>query len=141
MSNFAAFFVTFDQHEMTIVEVDGVYTVAQVTDLIYLSDGQRMSVLITAKSNANKNFAFVGAMDPSMFDHVPSTLDLNATGYLVYDTAKPLPSEAPTFSSYASGSTFDDFSLVPYDKLALFKHVTRQIVLNVNSGVTDNQNR
>lgn len=138
-ANFAAFYVKFDQHEMTVIEVDGVYTVAQKTDLIYLSDGQRMSVLITAKSTASQNYAFVSAMDPSMFDSVPARLDLNATGYLVYNTAKPLPSEAPTFGSY--GSALDDFSLVPYDKLALFKPVTRQVVLNVNSGVTDNQNR
>lgn len=140
MANFAAFFVTFDQHEMTIIEVDGVYTVAQKTNLIYLSDGQRMSVLITAKPNADKNFAFVGAMDPGMFDHVPPTLDLNATGYLVYDTAKPLPLKAPTFASYESGY-FDDFNLVPYDKIPLFKPVTRQVILNVNSGMVDNQNR
>lgn len=139
MANFAAFFVKFDQHEMTVIEVDGVYTVAQTTDLIYLSDAQRMSVLITAKPNANENFAFVGAMDPSMFDSVPPTLNLNATGYLLYNTAKPLPSEAPTFGSYNGG--LDDFSLVPYDKLALFKNVNRQVVFNVNSGVTDNQNR
>ena len=141
MANFASFFVKFDQHEMTIIEVDGVYTVAQTTDLIYLSDGQRMSVLITAKPNANENFAFVGAMDPSMFDTVPPTLNLNATGYLVYNTAKPLPSKAPTFASYDGGLALDDFGLVPYDKLALFGPVTRQVVLNVNSGVTDNQNR
>lgn len=139
VSNFAAFFVKFDQHEMTIVEVDGVYTVAQKTDLIYLSDGQRMSVLITAKPDASKNYAFVGAMDPSMFDSVPSTLNLNATGYLVYNTAKPLPLEAPTFASY--DGAFDDFGLVPYDKLPLFKHVTRQIVLTVDTGVVDGQNR
>lgn len=139
VSNLAAFFVKFDQHEMTIVEVDGVYTVAQKTDLIYLSDGQRMSVLITAKPDASKNYAFVGAMDPSMFDSVPSTLDLNATGYLVYNTAKPLPLEAPTFASY--DGAFDDFGLVPYDKLPLFQHVTRQIVLTVDTAVIDKQNR
>ena len=139
MSNFAAFFVKFDQHAMTIIEVDGVYTVAQKTDLVYLSDGQRMSVLITAKTSTAKNYAFVGAMDPSMFDSVPSTLNLNATGYLVYNTAKPLPSKPPTFNSYDGG--FDDFGLVPYDKLALFHPVTRQVVLNVDAGVVDNQNR
>ena len=139
VSNFAAFFVEFDQHEMTIIEVDGVYTVAQKTDLIYLSDGQRMSVLITAKPNADKNYAFVGAMDPSMFDSVPPTLNLNATGYLIYDTAKALPSAAPTFASY--DGAFDDFGLTPYDKLPLFKPVTRQVILNVDSGVVDNQNR
>lgn len=139
MSNFAAFFVKFDQHEMTVVEVDGVYTVAQKTGLVYLSDAQRMSVLITAKPNANNNYAFVGAMDPSMFDSVPSSLNLNATGYLVYNTAKALPTQAPTFGSYSGG--LDDFGLVPYDKLPLFGPVTRQVVLNVDSGVVDNQNR
>ena len=139
IANFAAFFVKFDQHEMTVIEVDGVYTVAQKTDLIYLSDAQRMSVLITAKLTTDKNFAFVGAMDPSMFDSVPPTLNLNATGYLVYNSAKPLPSKAPTFGSYTGG--LDDFGLVPYDKLALFKPVTRQIVFNVDSGVVYNQNR
>ena len=141
MSNFASFFVKFDQHEMTIIEVDGVYTVAQTTDLGYLSNAQRMSVLITAKSTNTENFAFVGAMDPTMFDSVPSTLNLNATGYLVYNTAKPLPSEAPTFASYDNGLGVDDFGLVPYDHLPLFKPVTRQVVLNINSGPTDNQNR
>ena len=139
VSNFAAFLVKFDQHQMTIIEVDGVYTVAQKTDLVYLSDGQRMSVLITAKPNDNKNYAFVGAMDPSMFDSVPPTLNLNATGYLIYDTAKALPSAAPTFGSY--DGAFDDFGLTPYDKLPLFKPVTRQVILNVDSGVVDNQNR
>ena len=124
---------------MTVIEVDGVYTVAQKTSLIYLSDAQRMSVLITAKPTTDKNFAFVGAMDPSMFDSVPPTLNLNATGYLVYNSAKPLPSKAPTFDSYTGG--LDDFGLVPYDKLALFKPVTRQIVFNVDSGVVYNQNR
>ncbi|KAM0800189.1 putative ferrooxidoreductase Fet3 [Usnea florida] len=141
MSNFASFFVKFDQHEMTIIEVDGVYTVGQKTDLGYLSNAQRMSVLITAKSTAAENFAFVGAMDPTMFDTVPPTLNLNATGYLIYDTAKPLPSKAPTFASYDNGLGLDDFGLIPYDKQPLFKPVTRQVVLNINSGVTDNQNR
>lgn len=140
VSNFAAFFVKFDQHEMTIVEVDGTYTKAQPTDLIYMSSAQRMSVLIKAKPNANQNFAFVGAMDPNMFDSDPSTLNLNATGYLVYDDKKPLPSTEPTFTSYTDGF-FDDFDLVPYDETKLFGPVTKQITLNVSSGTYFNQNR
>lgn len=143
ISAFAAFLVTFDQHEMTIIEVDGVYTKAQNTDLINLAAAQRMSVLIHAKPNANKNYAFIGAMDPRMFDSPPPGLDLNATGYLVYDDTKPLPADAPTFASY--DGAFDDFGLVPYDELPLFKPVSHQIVLNVESGDTEqvffNQNR
>ena len=139
VSNFASFFVKFDQHVMNIIEVDGVYTKKQQTDLIYLTGGQRMSVLITAKPNTNQNFAFVGAMDPAMFDHVPHTLDLNATGYLVYDSSKPLPAEAPTFPSYST--TYDDINLVPYDGMPLLQPVSKQITLNVNSGPVDQQNR
>ena len=145
LSNFGSFFVTFDQHEMTIIEVDGVYTKKAKTDLIYLTAGQRMSVLITAKTTASTNYAFVGAMDPSMFDSVPKSLVpyLNATGYLIYNKAKPLPKSAPTFNSY--GGAFDDFDLVPYDVTPLFKPVTKRLTFNVNSGNTkeiyDKQNR
>ncbi len=139
VSAIAAFLVNFDQHEMTVIEVDGVYTKTQKTNLISLSAGQRMSVLIHAKPNANQNFAFVGAMDPSMFDSLPAGLDLNATGYLVYDDSKPLPLEAPTFNSY--DGAVDDFGLVPYDGLALLEPVSHQILFDVNPGVQFNQNR
>ena len=144
MANFASFFVTFAQHEMTIVEVDGVYTEPATTNLVYLSVGQRMSVLITAKTTAAENYAFSAAMDPSMFDSVPNSLlpYLNATGYLVYDSSKPLP-KAPTFNSY--GGAYDDFDLVPYDKTPLFQPVTKRLTFNVNSGnskaIYYNQNR
>lgn len=141
MSTFASFLVKFDQHQMTIIEVDGVYTVAKQTDLVYLTAGQRMSVLITAKQSTNKNYAFIGGMDPNMFDCYPDcTNPLNATGYLVYNTNKPLPAEPPTFRSYTSGFV-DDFTLVPYDHTPLFTGVTHQITLNVESGVFFNQNR
>ena len=142
MSTFASFFVKFDQHLMTIIEVDGVYTVAQKgQDVVYLTAGQRMSVLITAKPSTNQNYAFLGAMDPSMFDCFPDCPNpLNATGYLVYNKYKPLPANPPTISSYSSGF-FDDFNLVPYDHTPLFQHVDHQITLNIESGVFFNQNR
>ena len=131
---FASFFLTFDQHEMTIVEVDGTYTEPAKTDLVYLSTGQRMSVLITAKSTTSENYAFSAAMDPSMFDSVPKSLEpyLNATGYLVYDKSKSLPKSGPTFSSY--GGAYDDFNLVPYDKEPLLTGVTKRLTFAVNSG-------
>ncbi|KAL2046495.1 hypothetical protein ABVK25_011830 [Lepraria finkii] len=142
VSNFASFLLKFDQHQMAIIEVDGVYTVKQSTDLIYITAGQRYSVLITAKATApGQNYAFVGAMDPNMFDCNPCPgVPLNATGYLIYDATKPLPKKEPTFPSYTSGF-YDDFSLVPYDKQALFEPVTKRITLNVESGVYFNQNR
>lgn len=135
MSTFASFFVTFDQHDMTVIEVDGVYTQAAQTSLIYLTAGQRMSVLITAKQTKSHNYAFVGAMDPGMFAStipVPGP-NLNATGYLIYDSTKPLPKSPPTFPSYETGF-LDDFSLIPYDKQPLFQNVNKRITLNIKPG-------
>ena len=139
MSNLAAWYLHFDGHPMTVVEVDGVYTKKQPTDLIYLSAGQRMSVLITAKPQNNKNFAFVGSMDPKMFDGgVPARLNPNATGYLVYDKSKPLPAQ-PVISSFATA--LDDITLAPQDGQALFAPVTRQIIYNIDFVTAFNQNR
>ncbi len=48
---------------MRIVEIDGIYTEAAEADMIYLTAGQRASVLVTAKNDTSSNFAFVGSMD------------------------------------------------------------------------------
>lgn len=139
MSNLAAWYVHFDQHEMTIVEVDGVYTKKQVTNQVYLSSGQRCSVLITAKPNANKNYAFVGAMDPVMFDGgVPPTLNPNATGYLIYNSKAPLPAQPSIPFPF---NPFDDYNLVPQDNTPLFGAPDHRIIFNVKFDTAFNQNR
>ena len=138
MTNLAAWYLHFDQHEMTVVEVDGVYTEQQTTDQIYLSSGQRYSVLITTKNTATKNYAFVGAMDPNMFDGgVPSYLNPNATGYLMYNTKAALPPQ-PVIPTFAP---LNDASLVPYDKMPLLGPVDHQIIFNVVFGTGFHQNR
>lgn len=60
---FAGQYLWFEDHEMTIVEVDGVYTKPFITSMIYLSAAQRYSFLITTKNNVDENFAIVGSMD------------------------------------------------------------------------------
>lgn len=137
MGDLASWYIHFDQHEMTIVEVDGVYTQKQVTDQIYLTSGQRMSVLITAKSDASKNFAFIGAMDPDMFDSTPPCLQINNTGYLIYDAKAPLPPQ-PVLDTF---EPFDDFGLAPVDQTALLGPVNHQIVLNIVFTPAFGQNR
>ena len=114
MAAFAPIYLHFDQHQMTIIEVDGVYTEKQVVDGIYVTAAQRYGVLITAKPTAAKNYAFVGNFDTTMFDTVPGYLNPNVTGYLVYDTQKALP-EAPRYTNLTA---YDDFQLVPYDRMA-----------------------
>lgn len=60
---FAGQYLWFEGHIMRIVEVDGIYTEAAEADMIYLTAGQRASVLVTTKNDTSSNFAFVGSMD------------------------------------------------------------------------------
>jgi iron transport multicopper oxidase len=60
---FAGQYVWFEGHNMTIVEVDGVYTDQAEADLIYIAAAQRYSFLLTTKNDTSANFAFVSSMD------------------------------------------------------------------------------
>lgn len=60
---FAGQYIWFEDHTMSIVEVDGIYTEQAETDMIYLAAAQRCSFLITAKKDTGANYAFVASMD------------------------------------------------------------------------------
>jgi iron transport multicopper oxidase len=47
---------------MTVIEVDGIDVEPYETQGIDVAVGQRVSVLVTMKSDASKNYAIVGAM-------------------------------------------------------------------------------
>jgi iron transport multicopper oxidase len=66
MMNIGAFAgqrIWFENHTISIVEVDGIYTEPAETDMIYLTASQRCSFLLTAKNDTSANYAFVGSMD------------------------------------------------------------------------------
>lgn len=60
---FAGQYIWFEGHNLTIVEVDGVYTHPAEADMIYMATAQRYSFLLTAKNETSANYAFVGSMD------------------------------------------------------------------------------
>lgn len=60
---FAGQYIWFEGHNMTIVEVDGIYTQPAEAEMIYLSAAQRCSFLLTTKNETLANYAFVGSMD------------------------------------------------------------------------------
>jgi iron transport multicopper oxidase len=60
---FAGQYIWFEGHNMTIVEVDGVYTQQAEAEMIYLGAAQRCSVMITTKNETTSNYAFVSSMD------------------------------------------------------------------------------
>lgn len=106
---FAAFHVWIEGHSMDIIEVDGVDTEPMTVEGFSITSAQRYSVLLRTKSEADTNFAIMGSMDQDMFDTVPDGLNNNVTGYLVYNSASPLP--LPTLVDNYPAS--NDFNLVP----------------------------
>jgi iron transport multicopper oxidase len=60
---FAGQYLWFEGHNMTIVEVDGVYVEEAEAEMIYVSAAQRYSFLLTTRNTTDENFAFVGSMD------------------------------------------------------------------------------
>lgn len=135
---FASHFVHFDKHPMKIVEIDGVYTEPQAADTILVTAAQRYSVLIQARNDTKHNFGFLSSMDPMMFDSVPPGLNPNASGFLVYDDKKPLPSaplSLPTFNAT------DDFGLIPADHQALLGPVDHVITMNAAFATINGSNR
>lgn len=75
MAAFAMFHIWIEDHDMRVIEVDGVYTKEYTVPGIDITTAQRVSVLVTAKNSTDKNYAIVGAMDTDMFDTVPSNLN------------------------------------------------------------------
>jgi iron transport multicopper oxidase len=75
MAAFAMFHIWIEDHDMRVIELDGVYTEEYTVPGIDLTTAQRVSVLVTAKNSTDKNYAIVGAMDTDMFDIVPDGLN------------------------------------------------------------------
>lgn len=117
-----------EDHEMTVVEVDGVYVEQNTTDMIYITVAQRYSVLVTTKNSTDTNYAIMQKFDDTMLDTIPDELVLNATSYLVYNDSAPTPTEAYVDSL---DDFLDDFYLVPLDKEELLDDPDYQITVDV----------
>jgi len=144
MAAFSQLFVRFEQHNLTIIEVDGVYTQPRTVQDLYVAVGQRYSVLLTTKSASTQNYAILGMMDVNKYDSVPSSVNPYVTGSLVYNTAATIPrptigTDYPT--TINAFNIIDDFTLSPYDQVQLLTGSFMQIVLNLGFFPQDGQGR
>ncbi|KAJ9133544.1 Multicopper oxidase [Pleurostoma richardsiae] len=124
---FAGQYIWFEGHNMSIVEVDGVYTQPATAEMIYMSAAQRCSFLITMRNDTSANFPIVASMDTTLFDTLPDDLNWNVTSWLLYDESKPLP-EAAFVDEL---DPFDDVTLLPYDNQTLLPEPDHSITLDV----------
>lgn len=132
LTNIGAFssqYFWIEGHNMTIIQVDGVYTEPAEAEMIYVTAAQRYGFLVTARNDTSSNFAMVNSMDTDLFDAFDPDLNTNATGWLVYDDAKPNP-EATLLESW--DAQYDDFDLVPHDKMEILDHVDYSFNLDLS---------
>ena len=125
---FASSYVGFDGHDMSIVEIDGVYTEPKTTSQIVIAAAQRYSVIVRTKPGCQQNFALYSSMMEDMFDTVPATLQNNVTATIQYAPSNPKPT-MPVLASY---NPIDDMTLLPYDRMPILDHVDNQIVIHAD---------
>lgn len=111
MAAFAQFHLEFDQHNMTIVEIDGVYVQPKPAKQLYIATGQRYGVLIASKTTTTSNYAVLAEFVIGAFDHTTSYLKPSVTAVLNYASSNPTP-KTPVVSQW---TVFDDLAFIPYD--------------------------
>ncbi|KAJ1940072.1 ferroxidase fet3, partial [Linderina pennispora] len=126
------FHFSIDDHELRIIEVDGVPVKEKPTKGVMLAAGQRVSVLVRSKETADNNYLFHADMFTDLFT-MPKYNPLNFTGVLEYAPKAPLKREVNGGWKITS-----DLDLEPLDGEALMDP-TIQVTLDAYSGVFDDQ--
>ncbi|RMD43575.1 hypothetical protein DV735_g1588, partial [Chaetothyriales sp. CBS 134920] len=116
---FVAQYFYIEDHELTIVEIDGVYTEPTTADILYIAVAQRYAVLVTTKNSTDKNYPIVTVADSNLLDGIPSDLQLNNTNWLEYNKDADHPQAVMTVDDASELIPFDDFSLIPADHFPL----------------------
>ncbi|ORX66211.1 hypothetical protein DL89DRAFT_279237 [Linderina pennispora] len=126
------FHFSIDDHELRIIEVDGVPVKEKPTKGVMLAAGQRVSVLVRSKETADNNYLFHADMFTDLFT-MPKYNPLNFTGVLEYAPKASLKREVNGGWKITS-----DLDLEPLDEEALMDP-TVQVTLDAYSGVFDDQ--
>ena len=113
------FYVSFDQHEVYLIEADGVEIEPinlneEQNGLLTISVAQRYSVLVQAKNETNTNYALSVRQSEDMYDAVPDDLILNNTLQIVYADSNPTAAEVLYEEDYP---VIDDSKFVPILKM------------------------
>ncbi len=129
-----------EDHNITVVEVDGVYTEKQETERLYVTVAQRYSFLLTTKNETDKNYNIVTHYDTTMLDVTYKDMVFTTSNWLVYDESaeKADPPVIDNDVDEPELEFLDDFYLVPYDKQELFPEADVTITLSVVMDNLDN---
>lgn len=115
-----------EDHDLVIVEIDGVAVEPVKVDSVMLATGQRYSVLLKTKNSTEKNYGMVSVTNMMM-------RKVYLDNWLVYNTDKPLT--PPKHIKPKELKYIDDMNLKPLDKIQKLPEPDHQFTLNYTSGI------
>lgn len=128
-----------EDHNITVVEVDGVYVEPTEASILYITTAQRYSFLLTTKSETDKNYGIVTAFDQNMFDVILPELQLNQTNWLEYNSSAA--HDHVYLDQYETSDdipAFDDIDFIPEDRIPLLPEPDVEFTLDVTMNNLDN---
>ncbi|KAJ1963460.1 ferroxidase fet3 [Dipsacomyces acuminosporus] len=84
MLSLAHYEFAIDDHDLQIIEVDGVYTKPKTVKVVRLASGQRVSVLVKAKRNPAYNYRYHLTMMGEFLPVIPGVLPATYDGIVKY---------------------------------------------------------
>src|SRR5207248_1906247 len=95
MSAFAGLMLFLEDHDIEVIEVDGVPVTKKSTSQLYITPAQRYAFIVTGKAGkATKNYGLSIVFDINPDYRAPVIpFNLNATGVLQYDSGLPAPAQ------------------------------------------------
>ncbi|CAK9439797.1 uncharacterized protein LODBEIA_P38970 [Lodderomyces beijingensis] len=138
MGLFVSQYLFIEDHDLVIVEVDGVPVQPYTVDSLYITVGQRYAVLVKTKPGANRNYRFANVLDMTMLDEVPEDLQLVSTNYVVYNDNVDNPGHYPYHDfdeTVGQLKGFNDFELVPLSGERLLPEPDMTIQVNFSMEV------
>ncbi|CCH43376.1 Iron transport multicopper oxidase FET3 [Wickerhamomyces ciferrii] len=117
-------FFYIENHNLTIVEIDGVKVKPTEVDSVNLATGQRYGVILKTKDQTMENFGMVSAVNLMMRKKY-------VDNWIIYNPDAELP--VPNHINTKELGYIDDLELKPMDDIKLYENPKHSIVLTYSS--------
>ncbi|KAF2490291.1 hypothetical protein BU16DRAFT_470681 [Lophium mytilinum] len=127
--------IQFQNHDITVVGIDGVHVVPKTTSAITICAGQRYDIVIQGLANPKNSVGYLVKMATDMFDSVPSGFKTDYTGKCLYKSGGvilPMLGSVISNPSLSPSTTLDDFTLQPLDGQKLLGAPDQKIKWYIN---------
>ncbi|KAJ1662787.1 ferroxidase fet3 [Coemansia sp. RSA 1813] len=126
-----------DDHDMHVIEADGVSSEKRKVDHVVLGVAQRISVLVSARPEATRNSRYYFEIFTDVFPESPGYNPRLYSGAVSYTSESDVP--APKRPGSFDELTFDDLDLVPFDRQSILPppDASHDVIVSASRSATD----